>query len=163
MEGRSISEMLAVSYRSMGIDLYINRKYVNSIAYFEYAKRKFENSDDVKMVLEECIIRSKVADMLESNSEGSLKEMIQKEKIVALYFKNAKMFGELERVTYIVAKMIDVCRRGKQEEDTQKELFEFIEMLDEMFESLSLEVGLQAKMQDYWKYGTNNLWGKNYE
>lgn len=163
MESRSISETMAISYRSMGIDLYLNKDYANSVAYFEYAGEYFDSSDDVTMVLETYRIRSKVADILENDSAAPLRELIQKEKEVALYFEKVRMFGELERILHVVTMMIDICRDGKQEEDSKKELLEFIDFLDEIFDKLSLENGLKTKMLDYWKYGTGHPWKKNYE
>lgn len=161
--GRATGEAMAISYRSMGIDLFRSRNYANSVAYLEYARDNFDISDDVHMVIEEYIIRSKVADILFNGISCSIKDIIMREKIIVRHFKKTKMVGELERITYVVAEMIDVCKKTIQDSDTEKELLELIDMLDKIFDSFSLEDNLKNKMINYWKNGGENLWKKNYE
>lgn len=163
IDGRATGEAMAISYRSMGIDLFRSRNYANSVAYLEYARDNFDISDDVHMVIEEYIIRSKVADILFNGISCSIKDIIMREKIIVRHFKKTKMVGELERITYVVAEMIDVCKKTIQDSDTEKELLELIDMLDKIFDSFSLEDNLKNKMINYWKNGGENLWKKNYE
>ena len=73
------------------------------------------------------------------------------------------LFSKLERTTYVIAEMIDVCKMTTQDGDTEKELLELIDMLDKIFDSFSLEDNLKNKMINYWRNGGKNLWKKSYE
>lgn len=159
--GVQSSEAMSVAYRSLGVDLFRLKNYKNSVAFFTYAKENFAISKDAEMILEEYIIRSKVADILEGNYEDSMQEIIKMETSLVLYFKETKKIGELERILYVVADMIAICKKMPDAE-TEKELLQLIELLDEICENFYIEENLKKKMLKYWHRDGKNLWEKSF-
>lgn len=160
--GMMPSVTLSISYRSLGIDLYRAKKYKESIEYFEYAKKNFEMDDVARMKTDASIVRSKISDMLTSNMSESLSNIICEEKKIIEYFRDKHSVGEIERIKYVIADIITVCKLTEQSSETEELLAEVIYLLGEVFDAFYLEDNISNNMISYWKKNGENLWVRSF-
>lgn len=163
MAGSSSDHAMAISYGSLGTDMYRLQKYVQAVEFFKYSAEQFNVPDYFVMNAKIHIMRSQVADLYNNEETGMIPDMVDMAKAVVTFFKDNRLVGRLERLSSVVADLVTFCREHPVSEEVERKISDLIDHIDRVYVDMSIYDNYKADMIDYWKHDGENKWNKYFD